>query len=383
MDEAPPQAPPESRARVPTPRREVTVSWQTLIVLAIAIGLGWAFLVARQAVLLIFISLFLAIVFQSPANALERRWHVRRGTAAMILVFGTVAIISVLATLLVTPFVGAVQDLIRDLPNLVRDFRDSDLFRRIDERTDGDLGAELQKRAEDLAGSAPGELDRVFAIGGKVFSLGLSSITVVFMTLFLVIDLPKLSAAIRSVMFPDTADRIERLEHGITRTVGRYALGAVLIATIAGTVQGTAAYLLGAPFALALGIIAGLLGLIPQVGATLAAIILSLVTLTVGWPQAVAMLAVCLVYQQVENYVLQPTIQGRAADVSGFVVIASVVLGASLLGVVGALIAVPVAASIQIVVRELTADRRAAVARARASASVGGPAPPATAGPAS
>jgi predicted PurR-regulated permease PerM len=141
-------------------------------------------------------------------------------------------------------------------------------------------------------------------------------------------------------------------------------------------VQGTAAALLGAPFALALGIIAGLLGLIPQVGATLAAIILSLVTLTVGWPQALVMLAVCLVYQQVENYVLQPTIQGRAADVSGFVVIASVVLGASLLGVVGALIAVPVAASIQIVVRELTAERRAAVARARAATVPGSPAAP-------
>ena len=366
MDEAPEQAPIPSRGRVPTPRREVTVSWQTLVVLAIAIALGWAFIVARQAVLLIFISLFLAIVFQTPANAMERRWHMRRGTAAMVLVFGTVAVVGLLATLLVTPFVGAVQDLIRDLPDIVRDIRASELFRRIDERTD--LGTELQARAQELAGSAPAKLGDVFAIGGRVFGFGLSSLTVVFMTLFLVIDLPKLSAAIRSVMFPDTADRIERLEHGITRTVGRYALGAVLIATIAGTVQGTAAYLLGAPFALALGIIAGLLGLIPQVGATLAAIILSLVTLTVGWPQALVMLGVCLLYQQVENYVLQPTIQGRAADVSGFVVIASVVLGAALLGVVGALIAVPVAASIQIVVRELTADRRAAVLRAREAA---------------
>ena len=380
MDEAPQPAPPESRARIPTPRREVTVSWQTLVVLGCAIALAWAFIVARQAVLLIFISLFLAIVFQTPANLMEQRWHMRRGTAAMVLVFGTVAVIGVLATLLVTPFVGAVQDLVRDLPNIVRDIRDSDLFRRLDARTD--LGAELERRAQELAGSAPAKIGDVFAIGGRVFGFGLSSLTVVFMTLFLVIDLPKLSGAIRSVMFPDTADRIERLEHGITRTVGRYAIGAVLIATIAGTVQGTAAYLLGAPFALALGIIAGLLGLIPQVGATLAAIILSLVTLTVGWPQAVAMLAVCLVYQQVENYVLQPTIQGRAADVSGFVVIASVVLGASLLGVVGALIAVPVAASIQIVVRELTADRRAAVARARAGVASSGPAPPAGEGPA-
>jgi predicted PurR-regulated permease PerM len=79
------------------------------------------------------------------------------------------------------------------------------------------------------------------------------------------------------------------------------------------------------------------------------------------------MLAVCVGYQQFENYVLQPTIQGRAADISGFFVIASVILGAALLGVVGALIAVPLTASAQIVIRELTAERRAAVALAHAA----------------
>ena len=117
------------------------------------------------------------------------------------------------------------------------------------------------------------------------------------------------------------------LEERITRTIGRYAIGAVVIATIAGTVQGTAAWIIGVPFALALGIVAGLLGLIPQVGATLAAVVLSLVALTQGVPQALIMLIVCIGYQQVENYVLQPTIQGRAADISGFFVIASVIVG--------------------------------------------------------
>ena len=96
--------------------------------------------------------------------------------------------------------------------------------------------------------------------------------------------------------------------------------------------------------------------------------VLSLVALTQGVPQAtLIMLTVCIVYQQVENYVLQPTIQGRAADISGFFVIASVIVGAALLGVVGALIAVPLTASVQIVARELTAERRAAVALAHAA----------------
>ena len=187
--------------------------------------------------------------------------------------------------------------------------------------------------------------------------------TIVFMTLFLVIDLPNLSRSLHSVLYPRASDRMKMLEERITRTIGRYALGAVAIAAIAGTTQGTAAWLIGVPFALALGIVAGLLGLIPQVGATLAAVVLSLVALTQGVPQALIMLVVCIGYQQVENYVLQPTIQGRAADISGFFVIASVIVGAALLGVVGALIAVPLVASAQIVIRELTAERRAAVAR--------------------
>ena len=192
------------------------------------------------------------------------------------------------------------------------------------------------------------------------------------MTLFLVIDLPNLSRSLHSVLYPRESARTAALEERITRTIGRYAIGAVVIATIAGTVQGTAAWILGVPFALALGIVAGLLGLIPQVGATLAAVVLSLVALTQGVLPAVIMLTVCIVYQQVENYVLQPTIQGRAADISGFFVIASVIVGAALLGVVGALIAVPLTASAQIVVRELTAERRAAVALAHAATAPAG-----------
>ena len=114
-----------------------------------------------------------------------------------------------------------------------------------------------------------------------------------------------------------------------------------------------------------MGVIAGLLDLIPMIGATIAGTILVLATLTVGVPQAVIMLIIVLVYQQFENYVLQPTILGKAADVSGFFVIVSVMIFGALLGVIGAIIAVPIIASIQIVVKELTAERRAAMAALR------------------
>ena len=287
---------------------------------------------------------------------------------------GLVAGVVGLAYLLVSPFVSAVRDLIVDLPSIVERIRSSDIFQQLDRRTD--FGEELQGRAESLASELPSRLGDAFEVGGRIFGFGLGAVTITFMTLFLVIDLPNLSRALHSVLFPRESVQMTVLEERITKTIGRYALGAVVIAGIAGTVQGTAAWLLGVPFALALGIIAGLLGLIPQVGATLAAVVLSLVALTQGVPQALIMLAVCIGYQQVENYVLQPTIQGRAAEISGFFVIASVILGAALLGVVGAVIAVPLTASAQIVIRELTAERRAAVALAHAATLPSGPPPP-------
>jgi predicted PurR-regulated permease PerM len=355
----------------PQPKRvEITVSTRTMLTVLGTIAVAWAFIEARQAVLWVFVALFLAIVLSTPVTWLQER-GMKRSTAALLVMLVVFVVFGLLAYLLVSPFVGAVRNLIEDLPQIVERIRESDLFQQIDARTD--IGVELQKRAEELAADLPTKLGDAFEFGGKVFGFGLGALTIGFMTLFLVIDLPNLSRSLHSVLFPSESDRIGLLEERITRTIGRYALGAIAIATIAGTVQGTAAWLLGVPFALALGIVAGLLGLIPQVGATLAAVVLSLVALTQGLPQALIMLTVCIAYQQLENYVLQPTIQGRAADISGFFVIASVVVGAALLGVVGALIAVPLTASAQIVIRELTAERRRRVALAHAGSTGDGP----------
>jgi predicted PurR-regulated permease PerM len=152
----------------------------------------------------------------------------------------------------------------------------------------------------------------------------------------------------------------------VTESVSRWAIGVVVIATMAGTVQGTTAWLLGSSYALALGLIAGLLDMIPNLGATIAGFILvPALWAEEGLTAALIMLAVVLVYQQVENNVITPKVQGRAVNLSGFFIIVAVTLFGSLLGVLGALTAVPLAAMIQIFVRELTAARRARVAEAK------------------
>ena len=163
--------------------------------------------------------------------------------------------------------------------------------------------------------------------------------------------------------------------------MSHWAIGVIVISMIAGTTQGVTAWLLGSSYALALGVIAGLLDMIPNLGATLAGFILvPAIWAEEGIGPALIMLAVVLIYQQVENNLLTPKIQGEAVNLSGFFIIVAVTLFGALLGVLGALTAVPLAAMIQIFVIELTKARRAKVAAAKAAAEGNGPPPEATAG---
>jgi predicted PurR-regulated permease PerM len=175
--------------------------------------------------------------------------------------------------------------------------------------------------------------------------------------------------ALGSVLMPGEDERWLGVWERVTESVSRWAIGLVVIATIAGTTQGVTAWLLGSSFALGLGVIAGLLDMIPNLGATLAGFILvPAIWAESGIGAAVVMLVVVLVYQQVENNILTPKIQGRAVNLSGFFIIVAVTLFAALLGVLGALTAVPLAATVQIFVQELTKARREKVAAARAAA---------------
>jgi predicted PurR-regulated permease PerM len=139
------------------------------------------------------------------------------------------------------------------------------------------------------------------------------------------------------------------------------------ISVICGTVYGVTALVLGLPYPLALAVIAGILDLIPNVGATIAGIIIGLVALSVSLEAVIVFVIVMVVYQQIENYILQPTIIGKAAQLSGFTVLTSVLAFGALFGLIGAIIGVPIAAGLQIVAEELTAGRRARIAAADAA----------------
>ena len=344
-------------------RVEVILSLRTLLLVAGAVALAAALVTIRSAVVLLFFAFFLALVFEYPTRALMRRARIGRGLAATVVVLGFVLLFLGLVIALVVPLVDDLGLFLRSLPEIVESLQESQAFRWLRE---SGLADEAEQAAADLAGRIPGTVGGFFGLLGEALTTAIVLFTVMFLALFLVIDMPKLREATASVLMPDTADRVIGIWEQITRTISRWAIGALVVAIIAGTVQGVTAALLGSSYALALGLIAGLLDLIPNIGATLAAVILVPVILAEEGPvQALIMLAVIIGYQQVENNLVTPTVMGRATDISAFLVILGVLVFGTLLGVLGALVAVPVTASIQIILREISADRRARVEAAK------------------
>jgi predicted PurR-regulated permease PerM len=272
--------------------------------------------------------------------------------------------------LLLVPLVGSVRDFLQDLPQTVQSLRDSDELSWL-----GDSGAaeNVQNGAEEVSVSVPDAISAVLGIAGSFFGIFLASFTILFICLFLLSDIVNLKRSLASVLMPGEDDRWLGVWERVTTSISRWAIGVVIIATIAGTTQGLTAWLLGSSYAIALGVIAGLLDMIPNIGATIAGFIL-VPTLWAeeGLTAAIVMLIVVLVYQQLENNILTPKIQGKAVELSGFFIIVAVTLFGALLGVLGALTAVPLAATIQIFVQELTKARREKVAEARAAAATAG-----------
>ncbi len=350
---------------LPRYRAEITVPARTILLLTGVFFLGWAIVSVRDALLLVFTGVFLGLVFEFPTRALQRRTRMPRGLAATVVVLGAVIVVTVLALLLLVPLVETVRDYLRELPELVDRLRDSD---ELGWMGDSAAAGHAQTGADQVASGVPTAVSAVLGVAGEAASVALAAFTLTFVTLFFLTDVERLKGAVGSVLRPEQGERWLGIWERVTEMVSRWAIGVVLIALVAGFVQGLTAFLLGSSFALALAVIAGALDTIPNIGATIAGFLLSLTLLAEkGLTAALIMLAVVLVYQQVENSIVAPTVQGRATNISGFFVISGVTIFGALLGVLGALIAVPVTATIQILVQEITRTRRAEIAAEQAA----------------
>ncbi len=323
-----------------------------LVVVAVAIALYLLWLL-RKPISWILISIFLAVALSPPVNHLSRR--MRRGFAVALVYFGLLLVPIILIALIVPPVINGANDFANNVPQYANDVTDyvqkNRTLRHLNE--DYDITQKLQDEAGKLPsrlGGAAGTLrDIGFGIVNSLFAL----LTILVLTAFLLSNGRTWVDQILASRPPHQRERLRRSLDNMAGAVSGYVAGALTIALIAGTATFIVLTILGVPFSGPLAVLAGLMSLIPMVGATIAAVIIGVVTLFENFPPATIIWTVWAIgYPQLENNLIQPQIQKRTVNVHPFLTIVAVLFGATLLGVLGAIVAIPVAASIQILMRE-------------------------------
>jgi predicted PurR-regulated permease PerM len=348
----------------PSPQRvEVVVSTRTLLQLLV-FGLLVALAILSVGTLLsILVAGVVALGLDPVVGALVRRgW--KRGRAALVVFAALFVSVFLLVVLAAGPVWDQIVEFVGNLPEYWDQLSSSDGFQQL--IGTGDADAKIRNALKELAAGLPDAANALLGIAGGVFGSILSLVTLTFLALFLLMERPTITDWLFGFVTPD-ADRRWRpvLEESIG-AVSSSLIGNVAISIVAGTVAGLSAWILGLPFPIVLAVIAGLLDLIPQVGATIAAVILTAVALTVSTEAAIITVVIQLIYQQLENYVVYPIVYRQAVELSPFTTIVAVLIASSIMGVVGAILAVPFAAVIKTVLREAGAPRRERMAALRA-----------------
>jgi predicted PurR-regulated permease PerM len=257
--------------------------------------------------------------------------------------------------ILVPPVVNQGVKLVNQAPGYVQDLqrtvRDNERLDDLDRKYD--LTGTLEDQAEALirrVGRATGALVK---IGAGLLSSLFALITILILSVFLVSRGPVWVERAVASRPPDQADALRSALTRIAGAVSAYVGGALAQAAVAGVIAFIVLSLLGVPAPVALALVIAILDLIPLVGATLGAAIVTIVTLFHDFPtDTIIWVVFAIAYQQFENYVVQPRIQSKAVSLDPFIVVIAALVGGTLLGVVGALLAIPGAATIQIALRE-------------------------------
>ena len=326
-----------------------------IISVAVLLEVIW---IARHVLTWIVISLFLALALNPAVEWLQRRRGLkRRGAAAAVAYLLALGFFVAIGFTFVPTLVHQVNDFVNKLPDYSHDVTHGR----------GRLGFletkyHIQERIRKAV--SEGGATKVLGLSGvaltvakSVISIVVASITILFMTYFMLLEGPSWVERFFGLLPERSRPRWRRVAHEIYRTVGGYVTGNLLISLVAGGLTTIVLLVLGVPYAVALGLIVAILDLIPLAGATIAAILIGVVAFIHSIPAGIIVVVFFIVYQQVENHVLQPLVYGRTVQLSPLVVLISILIGAELAGIIGALGAIPVAGSIQVVLNDWRAHR--------------------------
>jgi predicted PurR-regulated permease PerM len=348
-------------ATSPTTERVVYIRPRTIlqvlgIVLATLAIIAFVYL-AWHIITWILVAVFLALALNPAVEKFERR-GMRRGYASATVFLLALAAIVGLGFLVLPPLVRQVTDFIQAVPDLVDDLvagRGPLGFLQRDYHIVDRIRAAIE---DNGVGGVLGVTAPAIAVAQSLFSVIIGSVVIAFLTYFMLLDGPRMVERFYAFLPESARPRWQRVGKEIYRTVGGYVTGNILISVIAGVAAMIALFAVGSSYSVALAVVVAILDLVPLAGATMAAVIVSTVVFVeLGWVKGVIIIGFFLLYQQLENHVLQPIIYGRTVQLSPLIVLISVLIGAELAGILGALAAIPVAGIIQAVGRELLSYR--------------------------
>jgi predicted PurR-regulated permease PerM len=330
------------------PRNVVTTA---VVLVGLALAL-WVVYAARHVLTWVFVALFLALAISPAVEALQRRAHVRRRAAAAAIIYlAVLGVLVGLGFLLIPPIVDQTKGLADAAPGYVDDLtkgRGPLGFLQTQYHVVDRVREATKNGGADLAGGATTAL----SITKGVLTAIAGIVTVAFLTFFMILEGPAWMDRIYSLAPESERPRWERVGHRISRTISGYVTGNLLISVVAGGTSALVLFLCGVPFALALGLLVAILDLIPLAGATIAGIVIVAVAFLTSTGAGIVVAVFFVLYQQLENHLLQPLVYGRTVELSPLAVLISVLIGAEVAGVLGALAAIPVAGTLQVLLQD-------------------------------
>jgi predicted PurR-regulated permease PerM len=331
------------------------------LVIGVTVLVGLALLLvylAWNVLSWIVVAIFLAVALNPAVEALERRGMGRALAASLVFVVALLALTGI-GFLVVPPLLSQVTDFVNAVPDFIDDLTAGrgPLGWLQDEYQIVDRVREAIERqgAAGVLGLSAGVLDVVRSVVTAV----VGAIAIIFLTYFMLLEGPRTIDGLLRLVPESARPRYERVGRDIYRSISGYVTGNLLISLVAGTLATGVLFALGSEFAIALGLLVAILDLIPLAGATLAAIIVSTVVfIETDWVRCLILIVFFIAYQQFENHVLQPLVYGRTVQLSPLAVLCAVLVGAQLAGILGALLAIPLAGSLLAIVREVLEYRR-------------------------
>ncbi|GGK59693.1 AI-2E family transporter [Ornithinimicrobium pekingense] len=304
------------------------------------------------------VALFVTLALEPVVQWLTRR-GVARPAAVFVVFLGLVGVVAAIGALVVPPIASQTAMLVDRAPAFLQELANEPWIADLDEQyaVSERITAEIESLTVDGA-TISTIFGGVLGAAGWVAGSLVGVLTSAILTLYLLATLPRTKDAAYHLLPRSRRDRVSAIAEEIMRRVGGYALGQGAVATINAVCSWVMMQILGIPYPEMLAVLVGLLGLIPMVGATLGAVVVALAALSVSPTTTLVVIVYYVIYQQVENYVIVPNIMRRTVSVPGAVTVVAVLIGGTLLGVIGALIAIPVAAGLLLIYHEVLVPRQ-------------------------